>query len=402
MQESNRQVTSQEAARIAWIVLWSAFALFVALLLGMVAAAKRYYDTAVVARSTALTVLAGTVLTRSENPSLWASAPPEALLREGDSLRTDQSSRALLRLFEGSTTGVFSGTDLRLAKLASLRFGEGRETVRLVLERGKLEISVSPRIKEARTFLVSTPHADLYLEEGSYSVTAYDNRTHVRARERGAGSVRAGGQEVSLKAGERVEIGGDGLLGPPEAAPEELVLNGDFVEGFQGWQVGNYLGFPEGQDITGQAQVIPDAEQPALRFLRQGSKGTHCETYLLQEIGRDVSDFSELWLSVEMNLVHQNLGGGGYMGTEYPLILRVGYRSTHGASFVIYGFYYQNEANNRTDLGEQVSHNTWQYQRIAQNLMTLSPPPQEILSIQVSASGWDYESLVRNISLTGK
>jgi len=33
---------------------------------------------------------------------------------------------------------------------------------------------------------------------------------------------------------------------------------------------------------------------------------------------------------------------------------------------------------------------------------TLSPPPLIILSIRVEASGWDYDSLVREVSLVGE
>ena len=36
------------------------------------------------------------------------------------------------------------------------------------------------------------------------------------------------------------------------------------------------------------------------------------------------------------------------------------------------------------------------------NFMTLSPPPRRILSVQIGASGWDYESLVTNVSLVGR
>jgi hypothetical protein len=183
---------------------------------------------------------------------------------------------------------------------------------------------------------------------------------------------------------------------------EELVFNGSFTQGLTGWQVGNELGFPEGQDAQGDASLVREDGRPAVLFSRRGSKNTHCETYIFQEINRDVSDFSVLRLHIRLKLLHQSLSGGGYLGSEYPVLVKINYQVVQGENFEVFGFYYQNEAHNRTDNGTEVAQNSWVSFAAPDNLMTIIPQPRKIVSIEVQASGWDYESLVSDISLVGE
>ena len=83
-------------------------------------------------------------------------------------------------------------------------------------------------------------------------------------------------------------------------------------------------------------------------------------------------------------------------------MLRVSYRAVDGESFIVCGFYYQNQAQNRTDNGTPVAADTWVSYLVPDNLMALSPQPRRIVSLMVSASGWDYDSLVREVSLVGE
>ena len=44
----------------------------------------------------------------------------------------------------------------------------------------------------------------------------------------------------------------------------------------------------------------------------------------------------------------------------------------------------------------------WVSYVVPQNLMAVDPPPVRILSLEITASGHDYESLVKEISLEGE
>jgi hypothetical protein len=360
-----------------------------------------YLDTATEARSGSLISIAGTVLVRQPRQAQWASADGEAALSEGAWVRTDGVSQGFVYLADQSTLQVFSATELQLTESAAARFGPEREFIGLTLRSGKVHIGVAPAGAAARTLRVMTPQGELRLEEGGYTITVDRASTRVRVAERGAAFVQTGASAGTVGPGQRGGLQAGGVL-PPTQAHEELVFNGDFAQGMAGWRAGNIAGFREGADIPGVQELVYDQERLASRFVRRGSKGTHSETFVYQDIDRDMTDFKDLRLGLDMRVKYQNLSGGGYIGTEYPVLVRLTYRYAGGETSVTWGFYYENPDNNRTDFGVPVPKDAWVHYEVPVNIITLNPPPQRIMSLQVSASGWDYESLVTKISLAGQ
>jgi hypothetical protein len=188
----------------------------------------------------------------------------------------------------------------------------------------------------------------------------------------------------------------------PPISREQLLANGEFQLGLDSWRLSASRGFTrEGQDVEGVVEIVPIEGRQAAHFIRTGSRGTHWESFLIQQLNRDVSSYTRLALSIEMKLVNQSLSGGGYEGSEYPAKLEVRYRAANGAEHrKVWGFYYQNAQDNRTDAGTLVRQNEW-VTFTTDNLMALLPTPVEILSVQISASGHDFESYVSKVVLTG-
>ncbi|MFH1486197.1 MAG: FecR family protein [Chloroflexota bacterium] len=387
---------------VAWLVIWTSFALLCLTVAAIVIGILWYRQVAFDSRDARLNILSGTVLIRGKSLPTWVSADQNMVLVEGDSVRTDQTSQALLTLFDNSTVLLFSGSELQIVKIASAKFEPLRESVVIHQVRGKAHIGVAIPTGSEKHFEITTPQSSMLLKEGSFSVTVNDKSSQLRVQERGAAIVSSTSDTIELQANQRVEVLEGGIMGSQQAAKEELIFNGDFSQGLAGWRAGNELGFPEGQDVEGEAVPVLEDGHTAVRFSRHGSKGTHCETYVYKEIDRDVSDLSTLRLSLKLKLIYQSLSGGGYMGSEYPLIVRIDYKSAGAETFHVYGFYYQNEARNRTDNGVLLPQNVWQQYTVPENLMTLVPRPRQIISVQVIASGWDYESVLGNISLQGE
>ncbi|MBI2888166.1 MAG: FecR domain-containing protein [Chloroflexi bacterium] len=382
-------------------MLWGASIAFVLLVVGLALLARGYWDTATDRHDATVTAIAGTPLKSPARKAQWVSAVADVALAEGDRLRTDEVAQAFVTLFDYSTLLVYSNTEVHLLRQRSSRFAPQQEEVELALEQGKVHVGVGPPLRGDKSFRLRTPHGVFDLEEGSYTLQVERGHTRLRVAERGQASIEVDGAAYTVVRGQRLAVAPGRVLGPV-AANEELIYNGDFAQGFSGWLQGNILGFKEGTDVTGGVSLTVKDGRLAVRFLREGSKGTHNETYLYQEIDRDVSEFSELWLSLELQLVHQSLSGGGYLGSEYPVVIRVTYRSASGDSTAGYGFYYENFANNRTNDGVPVPQQVWLKYTAPTNFMTLAPPPKRILSVQVSASGWDYESLVANVALSAR
>lgn len=386
---------------LAWLVLGLAFGVFCALMTAGIVGARGYLETASDAQTAKVAVISGTLLVQPPRQREWVGTGADTLLKPGARLRTDRGSEAFLTFFEHSTLRVYADTELEVIRLSSSRFGPRRDTVELSVHGGKVHMGVAPALDGEKEIRLVTPHGSFGLEEGSYTLDVNNDRTQLRVAERGRAEARAKDTLFVLEPGQRIELG-PRATGAPMQSWEDLIRNGNFSEGFTGWRPGNSLGFPEGTDVVAQQSLTIDEDRVAVRFARGGSKGTHNESYLYQEINRDVSDFAELYLSLDVKLLQQSLSGGGYVGTEYPVLVRVNYRSAAGDGLAVYGFYYQNLLNNRTDFGVVLPRGVWASYTTPVNLMALSPRPQRIVSVQVGASGWDYESLVANLRLAGR
>jgi hypothetical protein len=194
------------------------------------------------------------------------------------------------------------------------------------------------------------------------------------------------------------------VAGQPPALPQpaalDLVLNGDFRQRDIGWTQRNEVEAGRRDDIVGQTLFVGDSDGMSVRFVRRGSKNSHGENSVFQAINRDVSDFVSLKLSVDVRLIYQSLSGGGYLGSEYPVVVRITYRDAEGNQVTwARGFYYQNDAGYPTTYGEQAPADVWI--PFEKDLLALEgyPKPFRLLSIEVMASGWDYESMIRSISI---
>ncbi len=387
---------------LAWAVILVSFGLFCTIVVGILFGVFWYRRVATVSRPARLTIAGGTILVRGRDQLNWVGATDDMELKEGNAVRTDETSQALVTLLDHSVVILYSGAELELSRMACSRFDPKREWVAISQKRGKAHIGVTVTMASERHFEIRTPHSVVSLAEGSFTLAVDDRSTILRVKERGEAKVSAQNLTVDLKEGQKTEVQAGGVPSVPETAKEELVFNGDFSQGLAGWQKGNLLGFQEGFDIPGEVVTAIEDGRPVVRFSRRESKGTHCETYIYQEINKDVADFSVLSLSIGFKLLYQSLSGGGYMGSEYPVLVYIRYRAQEGEAAKVYGFYYQNESNNRTDNGVMVVDNQWQEWTGPDNLMALTPRPTQILSVQVSASGWDYQSVVNQVSLLGE
>ena len=388
---------------MAWIFIWAFLGLFCVIIAGFVSFGLWYKNTATDTRDANLKVIAGTVLIQAEDQPNWQAAFPEMGLKPGDGIKTDETSQALLSLFDGSAILLYPKTELRVVSLSSLKFVPNKTTISLFQKTGRTRVIVPPPKGMDRRFEIGLAQTNVSLTDGSFSFNLDGEVQQIKVRDGGKAIVSNVSGSMELLKGQRAELTPGKLSTGPEPSQGELVRNGNFSKGLDGWRAGMELGVPEGQDILGKVEAVTENGQSAVRFSRLGSKNTHSGTYIQQGVDADVADFTKLELSLDLKLVHQSLSGGGYQGSEYPILVRVNYLSTRGENFKVFGFYYQNEANNRTNDGVGVTQNIWEQYTVPDNLMeTLSPPPLIILSIRVEASGWDYDSLVSSVSLLGE
>ncbi len=94
-----------------------------------------------------------------------------------------------------------------------------------------------------------------------------------------------------------------------------------------------------------------------------------------QRIDREVNDMSSLVLRANVKVRHQSLSGGGYLSSEFPLMVRITYRDAYDSQAEwVHGFYYQNDAGNPTTYGQEIAKDQW-FPFESPNLLELLPRP---------------------------
>jgi hypothetical protein len=202
--------------------------------------------------------------------------------------------------------------------------------------------------------------------------------------------------------GQRLHVLQGQALSNPIPAAQDLIVSGDFSTTTlpTAWQTFSDQGGDAGT-VNGSVGIGIFADRHAVQILRSGANQNSAITGIRQQIDKDVSDFHTLIISADVRLHNQSLSGGGYLSSEYPLILRMKYRDVNGSDAEwVHGFYYQNDNNNPTRDGEAIPRDQWIPFETGNLMEGLDPKPFRIVSIQIYASGWDYESYISGLRLT--
>jgi hypothetical protein len=391
--------------RVAWAVLLLSFAAFALLVVGGPLGVRWYIASAEREQKAVVESLLGTVVVE---PPVGSGAVPlgkgqSMAVAEGTVVRADETSEATITLFEGSFVRLFPGTSVRLERMRASRYpaGERPRSIWLNLFGGRASIGTAPALGTPLDFRVLSLQGSARLQaDGKYIVSATNDRCEVSTY-RGLADVSAEGKVVTVAARQRTSMR---LNQPPEPAVDvahNLVRNGDFQEGLDvTWRLFNEQG-TDGGDVDGTAELVADEGRDAVRFLRTGGHGNHCETILEQTIDTQLPDaVTSLTVHATVKVRHQSLSGGGYLSSEYPLMIRLTYRDVYDSETEwIQGFYYQNTAGNPTTYGEEIPRDTRHYFESENLLESLPVRPYKIMRLRVYASGWDYESLISDIAL---
>lgn len=387
----------------AWVVLWSAFLIFCVILAGAFYGAKRYYDEATLPGVASLSIDEGIVLFRDAVTSALVNAQDDLSLRAGDELLVGSGARASFTLFDGSTVILYPGTTMRIREMNVTRFHPTASTIALQLDEGSARIIASEPSSRARSFVIGTPFGAVSISGGSTGLEVTGSGARVSLRS-GAAAISAASGVVQIVAGEKAIMTGSELSGPmPEG--DQLVANGGFAEGFAGWkllnvdEMGRLVVEPSERYLV--TEKVDGRDVIAMRVARESPSGTHNETGVSQVINKDVSDYESLLLTADLRVDEQSLSGGGYLGYEYPAMIRVQYRDTEGQQINwSHGFFYQNPENRPTPNGQQVPQGQWiPYDG---ELMNLADKPAYIMSIEVLGAGHTFDSMIGNVSLIGK
>jgi hypothetical protein len=398
--------------RLAWTVLFSAFLVFCTLAVAIPLGVRWYLLSATRTHEAQVTCLEGTVVV--EDPLQGGARPiPQGetiSVAAGVVLSVDQTAQAQITFFDQSQVRLFPGTSIVLQRMVAPRFKYSTDPAQIgiYLRGGRLYANTVLRGNAPLDFEVESLQAlSVLAGDGAYTLEVSNERSEIIVQ-RGSAVVAAVASgdgtaptRVDLMARQRtvVEFGKPPLA--PLKAERDLVSNGDFAAPLStGWSLFNDQG-GDGGAADGMAELVVDESRRAVRFRRVGGQFNHCETIIEQTLNRDLPDpLTTLRVRATVKLVDQSLSGGGYLSSEYPLMIKVRYRDMYGSEAEwIHGFYYQNLNNNPTMYGQQIPQGSWYFYESENLAETLATTPYRILWVRVSASGWNYESLVSEISL---
>ena len=389
--------------RRTWICLGAAFLIWCALAVTLLYGTLTYRRGATASPPAMLAIERGTVFYEGAAGSPQLRARPSQTIEEGSIVEAVDNGRATLELFDGTVISLLSNTRIELQSLRVGTFNAEHTRLALGMSTGAAHFTVPGHLPYGRDITITTPHGAISLNQGEYLVWVLEDGTRVSSY---AGQAEVAVQEhaVRLRDGQRATLPLDGIPRGPFPLLDNMIRNGDFAREFQGWSVLD-KGEPGRPDVGGTRRLVEETiagrKVQALQISRETTKDTHNETGIVQEINRDVSAYRTVTLTAWVKVNNASLSGGGYLGTEYPLMFRVQYTDELGGRpGWSRGFFYANPENRPTENGEQVAQGEWFPFLV--RLSDLPDRPAFVKSIEVLAAGHDFDAVVADVRLVAE
>jgi hypothetical protein len=402
----------QNPQRIAWLILTVSFFSCCVATVAVPLALRSYLLHATRSKAVYVTALSGTAQVYPPGPGAndpIAVTESRAIV-EGSDVVTDDTTRALMTVFADEqgkqvlvTAQLSENTAVTPRRMRIPRFSLSSDPyqIDLEMERGRVYVTTQAAENRAVAARLITPQATTTMGTGTFDIIIQGDVTQVRVRS-GEAEVSAAGRAVVVNAGERVSVLAGRAPELPVPAALNLVLNGAF-EGriTPPWQ--EIQEVPSGLP-PGQVTVEDVGERRAVRFSRRAEDGAPNRVGVQQSLDRDVQGYDSLVLSFDLQLMYQSVPGGGYLATEYPVMVDLLYTDVYGKDLHLYlGFYYLDLPPGSTYLpptGEKIPMGIW-YNYESPNLYELlrDTRPARVNSITIYASGHDYDSLVSDVAL---
>ncbi len=408
-----QRVWQENPERVAWAIMLLSFVLCLVLAVGTPLGARAFLMHATRSLPVVAQSLQGTALLELPGQSELTAVTKPRTLKPGLTLRTDDSTVAALTVYgeqEGTTQReimsvlMYTNTEVRLLSAKRPRFprwSPDPARVALRVEQGRVRVVGGDYDGRPLIIQVETPHGRVQARSASFSVFVNNQGMDVTVRQ-GQVVVSARGLSVTVKEGQRTWVP---LSHPPQtpvSAERNLIRNGNFTQPLQTtWE----LGFLQPEVATpGTISVVDVGGRRAVQFMRRAEGGVHTEVWIEQKLDQDVRDVDSLVLRMDVRLLYQSLPGGGILGSEYPLMVRIDYTDVYGKDrFWVHGFYFRDpEKGWPTPNGEKIPPFVW-WPYETPNLVALwaqsNTRPAVLHKIRIYASGHNYQSMAAEVGL---
>jgi hypothetical protein len=402
--------------RLAWTVLLISLFVCIGLAIAIPLSIRSVINDSTEVASITLEVQQGTALVHRNGLDEPIGVTTQlANIPDGSTIRADENVQALLTIRTPNnqstllTVQIYGSTNLDIVRARSPRFAPSTlpHQVSMNIDGGRVRVGVTGGLDRPIDSQISTPHAAMQLQEGSYAIEVTNDETQVTARD-GSATVSAQGTVLTVGSGQRtvIRLGSRplGILSPEN----NLVVNGDFRRPLDGtWEVAHDLQEPS--ESPGTVSIVADGGKRWAVFERTGT--FHAETDLRQVVDKNVRGFGSLKLHFLVRISDHDVPVCGQAGSECPMMLRLDYKDANGTDrSYLQGFYWLLDERGvnpdyNTTSGMRVKHIRVQrdvpFTYDTEDLMkTLSP--SQITAITFYASGHSYRAAITEIELLGE
>ncbi len=383
------------------MILWTAFATFGVLAFASIRLATDYWTTASIDLTAHADQAQGIVQVKrpGQGEALWSTADRE--LPVGTWLTTQRAGTLHLTFFENSQMTLLSDSRVELASMNVGRFITSRSSLQINQSDGPVRYQTAGEID------VRVPNGLVRVGPGNATVWVDGQGTNVLVYG-GTAQLEAAGSSVAVPAGSRASLSAERRLVGPEPRARNLLVNGDFTRGEAGWEPDDLQVAPK--DVNGERRAttatIAGVQVPALRIIRESVKQQHGETRLRQQMNLDVSGYRSLYVDAWVRVDGASLPGGGQLGSEYPMMLRLQYEGPQEGSQPdwLVGFFAQQPDGwpLPEKIAQQVPAGQWFHFR-SPNLMDqeMSRRPFTLRRFEVMGQGHSYDAQVADMHIVG-
>ncbi len=408
-----RRIWEESPERVAWAVMLLSFFICVTLAVGTPLTVRAFLRHATRGMPVTAQSLQGTALLAFPGHEELAALTAARTLQPQVTVRTDNTSTAVLTVHpangnprprEIASVLLYNNTEVTLLEARQprfLRWSPDPARVRFRVEQGRVRVVAGPFNHRPLQVRVETPHGDIAAEAASFSVYVTNQGMDVTVRQ-GWVNVTAQGLTVVVGEGQRTWVP---LAQPPQSpvsAERNLIRNGNFTQPLETtWSVG----FLQPENVaSGTVAVVEIGGRRAVQFSRMAEEGVHTEAWIEQILNQDVQDVDSLVLRMDVRLLFQSLAGGGMLGSEYPLMVRIDFVDIYGKDqFWVHGFYFRDPPKGwPVPNGEKIPPFVW-WPYESPNLITvwdqMGARPALLKKIRIYASGHNYQSMVAEVGL---
>ena len=228
-----------------------------------------------------------------------------------------------------------------------------------------------------------------------------NNGTEISAY-RGHAHVTAQGVGLTLDAAQRTQIMLDQAPQPAMGLSRNLFVNGELNEPWRQAGASIPIRAPMAVRWMGQPALVVDEGRRAVRYLRVGGQGNHCETVSGADPGSAASrsPLTRWWCAPPSRCATKASPGAAISVPSIRLMIRLTYRDVYDSEAEwVQGFYYENLSGNPATYGLQIPQDGWYFYESGNLLDSLPIRPYKLVRLRVYASGWDYDSLLSDINL---